>query len=63
VPGTPLRYAFEHVLANALLVIACMIFFPLNDPLLWLLLFIVVAGSLAVQHFRVRRLRQRQEAV
>ena len=62
-PGTPLRYAFEHVLANAILVIACLTFFPLDDPLLWLLLFIVLAGSLAVQHFRVKRLRQRQGTV
>lgn len=58
-----LRCAFEHVVANTLLVIACMIFFPLNDPLLWVLLVGGVAGSLAVQHFRVKRLRQKQGAV
>ena len=60
---TTLRYAFEHVVANALLVVVCLIFIPLDNPVLWVLLIVGVVGSLAVQHFRVKRFRQRREVV
>lgn len=48
-----LKYSFEHAAANTLLGLACMVLLILGERKLWVMLFIVLAVSLAVQGFRV----------
>lgn len=55
------KYSFEHAATNTFLGLVCMVLIILGERKLWVMLFIVLAVSLAVQGVRSWRFVRRQE--